>query len=99
MNDAVNGIFAVAKNFCGTPVPVHVKQTLRGPNECELDDCSLIYDVAGRRGHQAFRCSHLRSLDYCSTTSNTCHLEEDTLTELVKQNGWFTENKKEMCLT
>lgn len=57
----------------------------------------MFYDVAGRSGHQAFRCSHLRSLDFSSTPSNTCHLEEDTLSELVKQI-WFTENKKEMCL-
>lgn len=49
--DAVNGSFAVAKNFCGPPVPVHVKQKLRGPNECEVDDCSLFYDIAGRSGH------------------------------------------------
>lgn len=95
--DASNGIFAVAQNFRGPPVPIHVKQKLRGPSECEVDDCSLFYDVAARSGHQAFRCFHLRSLDYCSTPSNTCHLEEDTLTELVKQR-WFTENKKEMCL-
>ncbi|XP_016106614.1 uncharacterized protein [Sinocyclocheilus grahami] len=94
--DPQSGIYAVAKAFRGPPVPIHVKHSIQGPKqhiECELEECCLYSEVAGRSGHQTFRCCHLRSLDYCSVPSSYCTLEENTLNEMVAAH-WFGEEKK-----
>ncbi|XP_039594320.1 uncharacterized protein LOC120516601 isoform X2 [Polypterus senegalus] len=95
--DPVNGIYAVAKRFHGPPVPIHVKQKLQGQSECEEDDCNLLYNVAFRSAQQAFRCLHLRSLDYCSDPPSICMLNEETLNDMV-EHKWFEESEKQSCL-
>lgn len=49
--DPQSGIYAVAKAFRGPPVPIHVKHSIQGPKqhiECELEECCLYSEVAGR---------------------------------------------------
>jgi len=45
----------------------------------------------------SFQCSHVRSVDYCSSTAESEHLKEDVLSEMVAKK-WFGGDRKAECL-
>ncbi len=65
---------------------------------CEVDQCNTNIEFAFRSGLKAFKCDHMKSLDFCPrSTDDTVTLHEETLMEMVQQK-WFGEDRKKKCI-
>ncbi|XP_056091656.1 uncharacterized protein LOC130071063 [Rhinichthys klamathensis goyatoka] len=98
--DHLNGIFAVVKTMHGSSVPFHVKRKIWGNTQqvyCESPQCQSNHELAQRSKVVSFQCSHVRSVDYCSSTAESEHLKEDVLSEMVAKK-WFGGDRKAECL-
>ncbi|CAJ1064951.1 uncharacterized protein LOC121517021 [Xyrichtys novacula] len=86
--DSNNGVYAVAKAFKATAVPLHVIIKKSGGADimtCEEDRCKSVSGFRKRSSLTEGQCPHLRSVDFCSTRSNTVDLNPEVLEELVAQ--------------
>lgn len=84
----------------GDSVPFHVQHKTWGQCHnirCESLDCQRNADIARRSNLSNFRCVHLKSIDYCSSTAKETYLREDVLDDMVSKR-WFGEDKKKECL-
>nr|XP_055064926.1 uncharacterized protein LOC129447284 [Misgurnus anguillicaudatus] len=92
--DHLNGIFAVVKTMHRSSVPLHVKKIWGDTQQvyCESPQCQSNHDLA-----VSFQCSHVRAVDYCSSTAESELLKEDVLSEMVAKK-WFGGDRKAECL-
>ncbi|XP_060903078.1 uncharacterized protein LOC132980771 [Labrus mixtus] len=84
--DANNSVYAVAKAYKATAVPLHViKQRLSSTNNmmCEEDRCKSVSDFRKRSNLPESQCPHLRSVDFCLTRANRVDLKPELLQELT----------------
>uniref|UniRef100_A0A8C4DY82 C2H2-type domain-containing protein n=1 Tax=Dicentrarchus labrax TaxID=13489 RepID=A0A8C4DY82_DICLA len=98
--DSHNGVYAVAKSYQATTVPVHVIRNRSGSTHktmCEEDRCEVISDFQRRSGLPDCQCPHLQSVDYCVTHASREDLKPAVLEELVASN-WFGKEMGVKCL-
>nr|XP_046245767.1 uncharacterized protein LOC124059629 isoform X2 [Scatophagus argus]XP_046245768.1 uncharacterized protein LOC124059629 isoform X2 [Scatophagus argus]XP_046245769.1 uncharacterized protein LOC124059629 isoform X2 [Scatophagus argus] len=98
--DSHNGVYAVAKSYKATAVPVHVIKKKSGDTHkmiCEEDRCKVISDFQRRSGLPDSQCPHLRSVDFCFTHASTEDLKPAVLEELVA-NKLIGKDMKAKCL-
>ncbi|XP_028429117.1 uncharacterized protein LOC114552482 isoform X2 [Perca flavescens] len=84
--DSYNGLYAVAKSYKATAVPVHVMKKRSGSTHemaCDEDRCEAIADFGRRSGLPNSQCPHLQSVDFCFTRAKRVDLEPSVLEELV----------------
>ncbi|XP_045930909.1 uncharacterized protein LOC123986603 isoform X1 [Micropterus dolomieu] len=98
--DSHNGVYAVAKSYKATAVPVHVIKKKSGSTHkmvCEEDRCEVISDFQRRSGLPNSQCPHLRSVDFCFTRACIEDLKPGVLEELV-DNKWIGKDMGAKCL-
>ncbi|XP_074496307.1 uncharacterized protein LOC141770552 isoform X2 [Sebastes fasciatus] len=98
--DSDNGMYAVAKSYKATAVPVHViKERSGSANKlvCEEDRCEAISDFRRRSGLPASQCPHQRSVDFCFTRARREDLKPSVLEELVSSK-WIGKDMGARCL-
>lgn len=98
--DPHNGVYAVAKSYKNTAVPVHViKKRSGGAHKmmCEEERCEVISDFQRRSGLPDSQCPHLRSVDFCFTHACREDLKPAVLEELVASN-LIGKDMKAKCL-
>ncbi|KAF1394396.1 hypothetical protein PFLUV_G00026770 [Perca fluviatilis] len=84
--DPYNGLYAVAKSYKATAVPVHVMKKRSGSTHemaCDEDRCEAIADFGRRSGLPDSQCPHLQSVDLCFTRAKRVDLKPSVLEELV----------------
>ncbi|XP_078102004.1 uncharacterized protein LOC144515229 isoform X2 [Sander vitreus] len=84
--DPYNGLYAVAKSYKATAVPVHVMKKRSGSTHkmaCDEDRCEAIADFGRRSGLPDSQCLHLQSVDFCFTRAKRVDLKPSVLEELV----------------
>ncbi|XP_070826810.1 uncharacterized protein [Chaetodon trifascialis] len=98
--DPHNGVYAVAKSYKATAVPVHVIKKRSGSVHkmvCEEDRCEVISDFRRRSGLPDSQCPHLRSVDFCFTRASRDDLKPAVLEELIA-NKWIGKDMGAKCL-
>lgn len=98
--DSHNGVYAVAKSYKNTAIPVHVIKNRSGSVHkvmCDEDRCKVISDYQRRSGLPYSQCPHLRSVDFCFTHANREDLKPDVLEELVA-SSLILKDMKAKCL-
>lgn len=98
--DSHNGVYAVAKSYKATAVPVHVIKKRSGSTRkmmCEEDRCEVISDFRRRSGLPDSQCPHLRSVDFCFTRASRDDLKPGVLEELIA-NKWIGKDMGAKCL-
>ncbi|XP_044058674.1 uncharacterized protein LOC122879066 [Siniperca chuatsi] len=98
--DSHNGVYAVAKSYKATAIPVHVIKKKSGSTHkmvCEEDRCEVISDFQRRSGMPNSQCPHLRSVDFCFTRASREDLKPGVLEELV-DNKWIGKDMGAKCL-
>ncbi|XP_041654455.1 uncharacterized protein LOC121517021 [Cheilinus undulatus] len=84
--DSNKGVYAVAKSYKATAVPLHVIKKKSGSTStmmCEDDRCKSISDFRKRSKLPENQCPHLRSVDFCLTRAKRVDLKPEVLEELV----------------
>ena len=61
-----------------------------------MEDCQQYHRLAQRSGLSHSLCHHIRSSDYCNTTSSVEQLDHQVLQEMVK-NRVFADSKIAVC--
>lgn len=98
--DSHNGVYAVAKSYKNSAVPVHVIKNGSGSIHkmmCDEERCQVISDYQRRSGLPRSQCPHLRSVDFCFTRTNQEDLKPGVLEELVASN-LIQKDMKAKCL-
>ncbi len=98
--DSHNGVYAVAKSYKATAIPVHVIKKRSGSRHtmmCEEAQCEVISDYRRRSGFANSQCPHLRSVDFCFTRTRREDLKPCVLEELVS-NKWIGKDMGAKCL-
>ncbi|XP_067451432.1 uncharacterized protein [Thunnus thynnus] len=98
--DSQNGVYAVAKSYKATAVPVHVIKKKSGSTHkmlCGEDRCEVIADFRRRSGLTNSQCPHLRSVDFCFTHANIEELKPGVLEQLVASK-WIGKDMGAKCL-
>lgn len=98
--DSHNGVYAVAKSYKNSAVPVHVIKNGSGSIHkmmCDEELCKVISDYQRRSGLPWSQCPHLRSVDFCFTCANQEDLKPGVLEELVASN-LIQKGMKAKCL-
>ncbi|KAM7398953.1 hypothetical protein PAMP_018254 [Pampus punctatissimus] len=97
--DSYNGVYAVAKSYKATAVPVHVikKRSDSTHIMCGEHQCEVIADFRRRSGLTSSQCPHLRSVDFCFTHAGVEDLKPGVLEELVA-NKLIGKDTRAKCL-
>ncbi|XP_059186901.1 uncharacterized protein LOC131969739 isoform X2 [Centropristis striata] len=83
--DSHNGIYAVAKSYKATAIPVHVRKKSGSMHKmaCEEDPCDVVLDVRKKSGLTYSQCPHLQSVDFCFSHAKREDLKPAVLEEMV----------------
>lgn len=98
--DSHNGVYAVAKSYKATAVPVHVIKKKSGSTNkmlCGEDRCEVIAGFRQRSGLTNSQCPHLRSVDFCYTHAEIEDLKSGLLEQLAA-NKWIGKDMARKCL-
>ncbi|XP_053176913.1 uncharacterized protein LOC128360498 [Scomber japonicus] len=98
--DSHNGVYAVAKSYKATAVPVHVIKKKSGSTNkmlCGEDRCEVIAGFRQRSGLTNSQCPHLRSVDFCYTHAEIQDLKSGLLEQLAA-NKWIGKDMARKCL-
>ncbi|XP_042342939.1 uncharacterized protein LOC121943484 [Plectropomus leopardus] len=98
--DSHNGVYAVAKSYKATAVPIHVIKKRSDSTHkmvCGEDRCEAVSDFRRRSGLPNSQCSHLQSVDFCFTRAKKEDLKPCLLENLISSK-WIGKDMGAKCL-
>ncbi|XP_078023052.1 uncharacterized protein LOC117260069 isoform X2 [Epinephelus lanceolatus] len=98
--DSYNGVYAVAKSYKATAVPVHVIKKRSDSTHkmvCGEERCEAVSDFRRKSGLPSRQCPHLQSVDFCFTRARREDLKPCVLKELVSSK-WIGKDMGAKCL-